>query len=80
MRSELNSNQENGSWITNTLSGGEGVTSLAFSDLREFSNITLERLEPGYAQELMQYEGNRFVLIATKPFSDAPRNVIFIIK
>ena len=39
----------------------------------EFSSIAFERLEPGYAWELIQYEGNQFVLIATKlnssPFS-----------
>ena len=32
-----------------------------FSELHEFSNIALEMLEPSYVQELMQYNGNRFV-------------------
>ena len=39
--------------------------SFAFSESHEFSIIMLERLEPGFAQEYMQYEGNRFVLVAT---------------
>ena len=52
--------EKNDSWITIPPSSGEGVASLAFSELRKFSNIARE-FWPGYAQELMQYERNGFV-------------------
>ena len=55
------SREKNGRWITITPSGGEGVVTLAFFESREFSNIALERSEPGYVWLFMQYEGNRFV-------------------
>ena len=62
--SVLECDQENGRWVTNTPSGGEGVAGLALSESCKFSNIALVRSEAGYARKLMQYEGNRFVLIA----------------
>ena len=63
--SGLECNQKkNDRWITTTPSGVEGVTSLGFFR-HEFSNITLGKSEPGYTQEIMLYEGNKFVLIAT---------------
>ena len=46
------------------LGGGEEVASLVFSELHEFSNIVLGRLEPGYTGELIQGEGNKSPLIA----------------
>ena len=45
----LNVTERNGRWITNTLSGVEGVASLDFPKSCKFSNIALERSEPGYA-------------------------------
>ena len=46
-------------------SGGEGDASLALESC-EFSNNAFERLSPGYARIYKNYEGDRFVLIATK--------------
>ena len=54
------SQKKNDSWITNIPSDGEGVASLAFSNLQN-SPTSPEKWEPGYAQQLMQDEGNRLV-------------------